>query len=87
MGQVVGSRTILDLSLEDGMVLIMSTFSPGVVEEFKVQTATFDASYGFMGGAAINMSLKSATNSLHGQTCYFMQNPALNANSFLSNLA
>src|SRR5206468_11547567 len=29
---------------------------PGVVEEFKVQSATFEASSGFMGGAAINMS-------------------------------
>ena len=58
---------------------------PGVVDEFKVQAATFDASYGFMSGAAINMSLKSGANNLHGQVYYFMQNPALNANSFLSN--
>lgn len=34
---------------------------PGVVEEFKVQAATFDAASGFMGGASINMSLKSGT--------------------------
>jgi hypothetical protein len=33
---------------------------PGVVEELKVQTATFDSSYGFTPGATINMSLKSA---------------------------
>jgi hypothetical protein len=32
---------------------------PGVVDEFKVQGANFDASSGFFGGAAINMSLKS----------------------------
>jgi hypothetical protein len=55
---------------------------PGVVEEFKVQTATFDASYGYMAGAAINMSLKSGTNAPHGQTYYFMQNPVLNADKF-----
>ncbi len=55
---------------------------PGVVEEFKVQTATFDASYGYMAGAAINMSLKSGANSPHGQIYYFMQNPALNADKF-----
>jgi hypothetical protein len=139
MGQVIDSKTILDLPLKDGMVIIMATFSPGVlflpqrtgytrpfdvgtpsqmsidgtrtgsneymmdgapnmqrngvayspppgvVEEFKVQTATFDASYGFMAGAALNMSLKSGTNSLHGQTYYFIQNPALNANTFFQN--
>ena len=55
---------------------------PGVVEEFKVQAANFDAGSGFMGGASINMSLKSGTNSLHGQIYYFMQNPALNADKY-----
>src|SRR4030095_590510 len=55
---------------------------PGVVDEFKVQSATFDAGSGFMGGAAINMSLKSGTNSPHGQVYYFMQNPVFTANKY-----
>jgi len=55
---------------------------PGVVDEFKVQAATFDASSGFMGGASINMSLKSGTNALHGQIYEFTQNPVLNADRF-----
>ncbi len=55
---------------------------PGVVEEFKVQAATFDASSGFMGGASINMSLKSGTNKLHGQIYEFTQNPVFNADRF-----
>jgi Carboxypeptidase regulatory-like domain len=55
---------------------------PGVVDEFKVQAATFDASSGFMGGAAINMSLKSGTNALHGQLYGFIQNPVLTADKF-----
>jgi hypothetical protein len=55
---------------------------PGVVEEFKVQAATFDASSGFMGGASINMSLKSGANDVHGQVYYFMQNPVLNADKY-----
>lgn len=58
---------------------------PGVVEQLKVQTATFDASYGFTPGATINMSLKSGTNTLHGQAYDFLQNPLLNANDFFSN--
>ncbi len=136
MGQVVESRTILDLPTKDSMVLVMATMVPGVtftpqttayirpfdtgspsdlsvngvrqlnnefmldgsnntqggqvaysppqavVDEFKVQTATFDASFGFMPGAAVNMTLKTGTNDLHGQVNYFMQNPALNANNF-----
>ena len=55
---------------------------PGVVDEFKVQGANFDASSGFFGGAAVNMSLKSGTNSMHGQIYYFMQNPVLNGDKF-----
>ncbi len=55
---------------------------PGVVDEFKVQAATFDAGSGFFGGASINMSLKSGTNSIHGQVYYFMQNPVFTANKY-----
>jgi hypothetical protein len=58
---------------------------PGVVQEVKVQTASFDASYGYMTGVTVNMSLKSGTNNLHGQTYYFNQNPAVAANQFFLN--
>jgi Carboxypeptidase regulatory-like domain/TonB dependent receptor-like, beta-barrel len=139
IGQVIDSRTILELPLKDGMVLIMATLSPGVlflpqspgyvrpfdtsspsqlsidgtragsseymldgapnmqraevayspppgvVDEFKIQSATFDAAYGYMAGGALNMSLKSGTNDLHGQLYYFHQNPAFNANRFFLN--
>jgi hypothetical protein len=59
-------------------------YSPpqSVVSEFKVQTATFDAAYGFMSGAALNMNLKTGTNTLHGSANYYMQNPALNSDNF-----
>jgi len=55
---------------------------PGVVDEFKVQAATFDAGSGFFGGASVNMSLKSGTNNLNGQIYYFMQNPVFTADRF-----
>jgi len=58
-----------------------------VVQEFKIQTATFDASIGYAPGAAINVSLKSGTNELHGALHEFLQNTALGANSFFSNMA
>ena len=58
---------------------------PGVVEEVKVQTASFDASSGFLTGVTVNMSLKSGTNHLHGQTYYFNQNPAMAATRFFLN--
>jgi hypothetical protein len=58
---------------------------PGVVQEVKVQTASFDAGYGYMSGVTVNMSLKSGTNGLHGQTYYFNQNPVFYANRFFLN--
>ena len=58
---------------------------PGIVEEFKVVGSMFDASYGYFAGATINLSLKSGTNSLHGQTYYFDQTPGLGANLFFNN--
>jgi hypothetical protein len=60
---------------------------PGVVEEFKIQTATFDAASGSTPGAVINVSLKAGTNAVHGQSYHFLQNPKLNANKFFSNKA
>ncbi len=59
----------------------------GTVSEFKIQTNTFDASYGFAPGANINVSLRSGANQLRGQMYHFVQNPAFNANAFFSNLA
>jgi hypothetical protein len=58
-----------------------------MVQEFKIQTATFDVTQGFTPGATVNVSLKSGANDLHGNLLYFAQNPAFNANKFFSNLA
>jgi len=40
--------------------------SSDAVEEFKMETASFDASYGHTSGATINVSTKSGTNTYHG---------------------
>jgi hypothetical protein len=39
---------------------------PEMVQEFRVQTAPFDASVGHFTGAYVNMVLRSGTNALHG---------------------
>ncbi len=58
---------------------------PGMVDEVKIQSTIFDASYGFMTGASLNFSLKTGTNSVHGQMYEFNQNPVFQANQFFSN--
>jgi hypothetical protein len=57
------------------------------VDEFKIQTASFDATSGYSPGAVVNMSIKSGTNTVHGELHEFVQNTVFNANSFFSNKA
>ncbi|PYQ45489.1 MAG: hypothetical protein DMF77_04060, partial [Acidobacteria bacterium] len=56
-------------------------FSPPVdaVEEFKIQTNTYDAQYGRTGGGVVNIALKTGANDLHGWVWNFMKNERLNA--------
>jgi hypothetical protein len=60
--------------------------NPDTIEEFKVQTVTYDAAYGHAGGAHIDVITKGGSNSFHGGVFEFFRNTALNANSYFSNL-
>ncbi|MDQ6699110.1 MAG: carboxypeptidase-like regulatory domain-containing protein, partial [Acidobacteriota bacterium] len=55
------------------------------VEEFKIQTNSFDAQYGKTAGGIINVLLKSGTNALHGTGYEFMRRNSFDANSFQNN--
>jgi hypothetical protein len=58
----------------------------GLVQEFKVQTAIFDASFGNTEGGVTNLVLKSGTNKLAGEL-YFVKTPkALWANDYFANM-
>ncbi|MBV9082205.1 MAG: TonB-dependent receptor [Acidobacteriaceae bacterium] len=63
------------------------TPSPDAIQEFKVQTALYDAQSGRSGGASIALITKSGTNQLHGSAFEFFRNTVLNANSFFFNAA
>lgn len=56
-----------------------------VVEEFKVETANFDAQDGHTAGGTVNVALKSGTNNLHGTLYEFLRNDKLSANDFFLN--
>jgi len=56
--------------------------SPDAIAEFKVQTSTYDASYGRNPGANVNVSTKSGTNDFHGSAFEFFRNSVLNADDF-----
>ncbi len=57
-----------------------------IIAEFKVQTATFDASFGQTEGGVTNISIKSGTNDFHGTAYYNKQAPNLFANDFFANM-
>ncbi len=56
-----------------------------IVQEFKVQTANFDASSGNTEGGVTNISLKSGTNQLSGTAYWANQPVSLAANGWLNN--
>ncbi|MBV9506360.1 MAG: TonB-dependent receptor, partial [Acidobacteriia bacterium] len=59
--------------------------NPDAIQEFKIQTSTYDASYGRNPGANVNVVTKSGTNSFHGSAWEFFRNEDLNANDFFEN--
>src|SRR5207249_7902699 len=59
--------------------------NPDAIQEFKIQTSTYDASYGRNPGANVNVVTKSGTNEFHGTLYEFFRNEKLNANDFFFN--
>ncbi len=55
------------------------------VQEFKVETASFDAQSSHTAGATVNVTLKSGTNAFHGTGYEFVRNDVLSANDFFLN--
>ncbi len=56
--------------------------SPDIVDEFRIETSNFDASFGHSTGLNISMSTKSGANALHGSATYQYINQRWNAASF-----
>ncbi len=63
----------------------VATPNPDSIQEFKVQTSQYDASYGRNAGANVDVLTKAGTNSLHGNVWEYFRNEALNANDFFRN--
>jgi len=59
--------------------------NPDAIQEFKIQTSTYDASYGRNPGANVNVVTKSGTNQFHATLFEFFRNEKLNANDFFFN--
>src|SRR5579864_1382810 len=60
--------------------------NPDMLEEFKVQTGLYDASFGRGAGANVSVITKSGTNQYHGTLFEFLRNDVLNANDYFLNM-
>jgi TonB-dependent Receptor Plug Domain len=63
----------------------VATPNPDSIQEFKVQTSQYDASYGRNAGANVDVLTKMGTNSWHGNVWEYFRNEVLNANDFFRN--
>ncbi|MBP7474209.1 MAG: TonB-dependent receptor [Pyrinomonadaceae bacterium] len=57
------------------------------VQEFKVQTNSFDAQNGFTAGSTVNVALKSGSNQFHGSAYLYDRDKNRTANNFFNNRA
>jgi hypothetical protein len=54
-------------------------------QEFTVQTNSYDAQFGRVGGGVTMITVKSGTNAIHGQLFEFLKNEKLRANDWVAN--
>jgi hypothetical protein len=90
--QVNGNREQTNNFLLDGVDVNDSIdnrigYNPNVdaLEEVKVITGNGGGEFGNVGGAVVNMTLKSGTNAFHGNVFEFLRNEKLDANGFFRN--
>ena len=57
---------------------------PDALQEFSVQTNSFDTQYGTNAGAVVNVITKSGSNQFHGDAFEFVRNRKFNARNFFA---
>ena len=80
------NTTILDGVVNTEFGAGRQAFSPSLdmIQEFKIQTNTYDAAFGLSGGAQINVITKRGGRDYHGSLFFFHRNDNVNARTFFS---
>ena len=61
--------------------------NPDALQEFRVQTNSYNAQYGRFQNGVVNVLTKSGTNQIHGSAFEFVRNTVFNANNWGNTLA
>jgi hypothetical protein len=81
-GAPIDNWASFNVGNDSGFFASLPVPNPDAIQEFKIQTSTYDASYGRNAGANVNVVTKSGTNQFHGTLFEFFRNTALNANEW-----
>jgi len=81
INNAAGNNEAADAGLYTGIAIP----NPDSIQEFKIQTSTYDAAYGRNPGANVNVVTKGGGNQFHGSLFEYFRNEALNANDFFYN--
>jgi Carboxypeptidase regulatory-like domain/TonB-dependent Receptor Plug Domain/TonB dependent receptor len=73
-------------AMADGEEVGVAVPAPDTIQEFKVQTGNYDATYGRGTGANVDVISRTGADSFHGNVWEFLRNDDLNANGFFSKL-
>src|ERR1700751_5186573 len=91
--EINGNREQANNFLLDGMDnnqvsdnLLGYTPAPDAIQEFNLITSNASAEFGNFEGGIVSATIKSGTNSFHGDVWEFFRNDKLNANSWQNNL-
>lgn len=72
---------VFALNVNTNAAALLAVPAPETIQEFKVQTSLYDATFGRSGGGNIQVVTKSGSNGFHGSIYEYFRNDALNANN------
>jgi len=73
-----------DMQSSAGFTAGIPVPNPDTIQEFRVQTALYDATSGRDAGAAVDVITKGGTNDVHGSVFEYFRNEDLNANDWFA---